>query len=59
MMVHAAQGTFMPQSVVVNSLRNNEFTALCRSRWRVARPGMGTAVPKTNADRDCTLSSMA
>jgi hypothetical protein len=59
MMVQAAQGTFVPPIVVVNSLRNNEFTAFCGSSDGVARPAVGTGVPETNAERDRALSSMA
>jgi hypothetical protein len=57
--VTATQGTFVPKNAALKSLRNNEFANDSALIGAAARPPMGTGVPKTNADHDRELSSVA
>jgi hypothetical protein len=57
--VTATQGTFVPKNAALKSLRNNEFAKDSALIGAAARPPMGTGVPKTNADHDRELSSVA
>jgi hypothetical protein len=57
--VTATQGTFVPENAALKSLVNNEFANDRALVGAVTRPPMGTGVPKTNADYERALSSVA
>jgi hypothetical protein len=57
--VTATQGTFVPKNGALKSLRNNKFANDRALIGAATRPSMGTGVPKTNANHERALSSVA